>query len=198
MDMINSEGAGSLQGAPVDPTGLAAPGLIILGITALVVNLYDADIVFPATGTLVLLTLCGGLGQILVAALDWSRKNEFSATVFASYGLFWFSLIPLMILPRAGESASPQSQALAAYLAFWGIFSIVLFRAFSRKSRALRLMFGFLASFLLLAATGAATQSMAMRVLAGYAGIVFGIDAVVVGLVRHRSEKRQVHLNCPN
>jgi hypothetical protein len=185
--MVDTQRAGSFSGVPVEPDVLAAPGLVIFGITALVLNLnlFNADIVFPAAGTLVPLTLCGGLGQLLVAARDWSKKNLFSATVFAAYGLFCLSLIPLVILPRAGQAA-PQSQALASYLAIWGVFSIVLFRAFSKRSRSLRLLFGFLAIFLALAAAGAATQNLVMQTTAGYAGIIFGIDAVAVGLVGKR------------
>ena len=194
METLRIERAGhSLPTDPVDPAVLGAPGLIILGTTALAVNLCDASIDFPATGALLLLTLCGGLGQLLVAARDWSRGNAFSATVFAAYGLFWLSLIPLVILPRAGQAASPQSQALSAYLAIWGIFSIVLFRAFAKNNRSMRVMFGFLATFLLLAAAGAVMQSSAMQMTAGYVGVLFGIDAVAVGLLRNRSEKGEGH-----
>jgi hypothetical protein len=194
MGILTAERAGhSLPTGPVDPAVLGTPGLVVLGITALAVSLCDAEIVPPAAGALLLLTLCGGLGQLLVAARDWRRGNIFSATVFAAYGLFWLSLIPLVILPRAGQGASPQAQALSAYLAIWGIFSIVLFRSFAKNNRSMRVMFGFLASFLLLAATGAATQSIALQMTAGYVGILFGIDAVVVGFVRNRSEKGQGH-----
>jgi hypothetical protein len=188
MGMVNTHRAGLFPGVQSEPAVLAAPGLVIFGITALVlnVNLFNADIVFPAAGTLVPLTLCGGLGQLAVAARDWSRKNLFSATVFASYGLFCLSLIPLVILPRSGQAA-PESQALAAYLAIWGMFSIVLFRAFSKKSRSMRQLFGFLTIFLALAAAGASTQNFIMQTAAGYAGIMFGIDAVMVGLARKRN-----------
>ncbi len=194
MGIITAERAGhSLPTSPVEPAVLGTPGLVVLGITALAVSLCDAEIVPPAAGALLLLTLCGGLGQLLVAARDWRRGNIFSATVFAAYGLFWLSLIPLVILPRAGQGASPQAQALSAYLAIWGIFSIVLFRSFAKNNRSMRVMFGFLASFLLLAAAGAATQSNPMQTTSGYVGILFGIDAVVVGFVRNRSEKGQGH-----
>jgi len=191
MAILHIERAGhTFPDSPVDPVFLGAPGLVILGVTALAVNLCDTDVLSPAAGTLVLLTLCGGLGQLLMAARDWSRKNLFGAIVLAAYGLFWLSLIPMVILPHAGEAASPQSQALSAYLALWGIFSLFLFSAFARNNHAMRVMFGFLATFLLLAATGAATQSVALQTAAGYAGILFGIDAVVVGLLRNRAGNR--------
>ena len=55
------------------------------------------------------------------------KGNTFATTAFLSYGLFWLSLVALIVLPKLGWGAASNETAMAAYLAMWGLFTAVMF-----------------------------------------------------------------------
>ena len=44
----------------------------------------------------------GGAAQIIAGIMEWKKGNTFATTAFLSYGLFWFSLVTLIILAKLG------------------------------------------------------------------------------------------------
>jgi succinate-acetate transporter protein len=67
---------------------------------------------------------------------------------------------------------------LAAYLAIWGIFTVILFIGSLKMSRALQFVLGSLALVFFLEAAGAATGSTTITMVAGYVGIISGFSAI--------------------
>ena len=47
----------------------------------------------------------GGVAQIMAGIMEWRKGNTFGTTAFLSYGLFWVSIVALLLLPAGGKLA---------------------------------------------------------------------------------------------
>ena len=61
----------------------------------------------------------GGIAQVIAGLIDFRKGNEFGATAFTSYGLFWLSLVALVVFPDHGLGEEPTSRAMGWYLFSW-------------------------------------------------------------------------------
>jgi succinate-acetate transporter protein len=130
----------------------------------------------------------GGLAQIIAGIEEWKKNNTFGATAFMSYGLFWLTLVALLVLPKMGLADAPDKTAMAAYLAMWGIFTLVMFIGTLKANRALQLVFATLTILFFLLALGDATGNGTITVIAGYEGILCGFLAIYAGLAQVLNE----------
>ena len=124
------------------------------GMTTVLLNLHNAG--FFALGSMILAMgiFYGGLAQIIAGAMEWKKGNTFATTAFCSYGLFWMSLVALIVFPSMGIGEKTSSLAMAAYLAMWGIFTAVMFIGTLKFNRAMQFVFASLAILFFLLATG--------------------------------------------
>lgn len=179
-------------GTPVknlDMTANPAPlGLLGFGMTTVLLNLHNAG--FIALGSMILAMgiFYGGLAQIIAGIEEWKKNNTFGATAFTSYGLFWMTLVALLILPKAGLADASDKPAMAAYLAMWGIFTGVMFIGTLKANRALQFVFGSLTILFFLLAIGDFTANSTITVIAGYEGIICGFSAIYAGLAQVLNE----------
>ena len=112
-----------------DRSGNPAPlGLMGFGMTTVLLNFHNAGF-FPLDSMILSMGIFyGGLAQVVAGIMEWKKGNTFAATAFTSYGMFWLSLVALVVLPKAGVGvAAPSGLAMPAYLAMWGLFTAVLF-----------------------------------------------------------------------
>ncbi len=168
-----------------DLTGNPAPlGLMGFGMTTVLLNLHNAG--FFALGSMILAMgiFYGGLAQLFAGTMEWKKGNTFATTAFLSYGLFWLSLVALLILPALGLAEKTSPVAMAAYLAMWGIFTAVMFIGTLRFNRAMQFVFGSLAILFFLLALGDITGIQAITQLAGWEGIICGFSAIYTGLAQ--------------
>jgi uncharacterized protein len=173
-----------------DTTANPAPlGLLGFGMTTVLLNLHNAGF-FELNSMILAMGLCyGGLAQIFAGTMEWKKGNTFATTAFLSYGLFWLSLVTLLILPKAQLAAASDKTAMAAYLAMWGIFTTVMFVGTFRLNRALQVVFGSLAVLFFLLAIGDFTQvSIGFKHFTGYEGIFCGFSAIYAGLAQVLNE----------
>ena len=173
-----------------DTTANPAPlGLLGFGMTTVLLNLHNAGF-FELNSMILAMGLCyGGLAQVIAGGMEWKKGNTFAATAFLSYGLFWLSLVTLLILPKCGLGAASDETAMAAYLAMWGIFTAVMFVGTFRLNRALQVVFGTLAVLFFLLAIGDFTNAGAgFKHFTGYEGVVCGFSAVYTGLAQVLNE----------
>jgi succinate-acetate transporter protein len=77
---------------------------------------------------------------------------------------------------------------MVAYLIMWGVFTGVLFIATLRISRALQFVFGSLTLLFFLLALGDYTGSQAIKLIAGYEGIICGFSAIYTALAQVLNE----------
>jgi succinate-acetate transporter protein len=173
----------------LDITANPAPlGLVGFGMTTVLLNLHNAG--FFALGSMILAMgiFYGGLAQIIAGIEEWKKNNTFGATAFTSYGLFWLTLVALLVLPKMGLADAPDKTAMAAYLSMWGIFTLVMFIGTLKANRALQLVFGTLTILFFLLALGNATGNGTITVIAGYEGILCGFLAIYAGLAQVLNE----------
>src|SRR5512144_1950868 len=102
----------------LDMTANPAPlGLLGFGMTTVLLNLHNAG-VYPLDSMILAMGIFyGGLAQIIAGVMEWQKKNTFGATAFVSYGLFWLSLVALLLFPALGWAEKATNVAMAAYLA---------------------------------------------------------------------------------
>ena len=125
----------------------------------------------------------GGGAQVIAGVLEWKKNNTFGATAFTSYGAFWLSFVAIQLLPKIDPTWKPEENALAAYLAMWGLFTLGMFIATFRESVALQVVFASLALlFFLLAYGDYANASTGFRHFTGYEGMFCGLSACYTGL----------------
>ena len=166
-----------------DTTANPAPlGLMGFGMTTVLLNLHNAGLF--GLGTMILaMGLCyGGIAQIFAGIFEWKKGNTFGTVAFLSYGLFWWSLVVLIIMPKMGLGDAPETNAMVAYLVAWGVFTFVMFIGTFKLNGYLMFIFGSLALLFFLLAIGDYTGNAAIKRIAGYEGIVCGGSAVYTAL----------------
>jgi len=130
----------------------------------------------------------GGLTQVIAGIMEWKKGNTFGTTAFTSYGLFWLTLVGLIVIPSLKWADAPAKTAMVAYLTMWGIFTGVMFIGTPKLNKALQFVFASLTILFFLLAIGDATGSTAIKRLAGYEGIVCGFSAIYTALAQVLNE----------
>ena len=109
-------------------------------------------------------------------------------TAFLSFGIFWETLVALLILPKLGLADAPSATAMAAYFAMWGLFTLVMFIGSLKANRALQAVLGLLTVLFFLLAIGEITGNANVVTIAGYEGILTGFVAIYAGLAQVLNE----------
>ncbi|MBE2899411.1 hypothetical protein DNK57_01015 [Methanothermobacter thermautotrophicus] len=173
-----------------DKTANPAPlGLLGFGITTVLLNLHNAGL-FPINSMILAMGFAyGGIAQILASVMEYRKGNTFGTVAFGSYGLFWWSLVLLLVIPNlkfletsGTAAASADPVAMASYLFMWGLFTLVMFIATLKLKRGIQVIFISLAVLFFLLTAGEITGSTLITVVAGYEGIFTGAAAMYVGL----------------
>jgi len=173
-----------------DTTGNPAPlGLLGFGMTTVLLNLHNAGF-YELNSMILAMGICyGGAAQIAAGIMEWRKGNTFATTAFLSYGLFWLSLVALIVLAKLGWGAPSNDTAMAAYLVMWGLFTSVMFVGTLRLNRALQVVFGTLTIlFFMLAVGDYANASTGFKHATGYEGIFCGFSAIYAGLAQVLNE----------
>lgn len=172
-----------------DTTANPAPlGLLGFGMTTVLLNLHNAGC-YEINSMILAMGLCyGGIAQVIAGILEWKKNNTFGTTAFTSYGLFWLSLVAMLVLPKLGVAAATDNTAKAAYLAMWGLLTAALFVGTLRLNRALQVVFASLTILFLLLALGDYTDNAGLIRIAGYEGLFCGFSAIYTGLAQVLNE----------
>lgn len=168
-----------------DLTGNPAPlGLMGFGMTTVLLNLHNAGLFTLGSMILAMGIFYGGIAQLIAGSMEWKKGNTFATTAFCSYGLFWLSLVALIMIPSMGLGEKTSPVAMAAYLAMWGLFTAVMFIGTLRFNRAIQVVFATLAILFFLLALGDLTGISAITQLAGWEGILCGFSAIYTALAQ--------------
>jgi uncharacterized protein len=169
-------------------------GLLGFGVTTVLLNLANAGF-FPLGSMILAMGLFyGGMAQIFAGWMEWKKGNTFGLTAFASYGLFWESLVFLILMPKWGWFTAASKGGMVSYLFMWGLFTFCMWIATLKHNRALQVVFFTLFILFWLLALGDATGSAMIHTIAGYEGIFCGLSAVYLAIaqVLNDSYKRTV------
>ena len=153
-------------------------GLLGFGMTTVLLNMHNANF-FSMDGMILAMgVFYGGLAQIIAGIMEWRKQNTFGMTAFVSYGLFWLSLVGILVIPSLGWAPKPEPSAMAAYLLVWGLFTAIMFVATLKLNKVLQFVFASLTLLFILLALGDITGNTAITRLAGYEGIICGLSAI--------------------
>lgn len=169
----------------VDTSANPAPlGLLGFGMTTVLLNLHNAGI-FPL-GTMILAVgvFYGGLAQVFAGWMEWKKGNTFGTTAFLSYGLFWLTLVFLILGKEHGWFAGPTEGAMVAYLFMWGLFTFGMWVATLKHNKALQVVFFTLFILFWLLAIKDATGSATIGLIAGWEGLFCGLSAFYLALAQ--------------
>src|SRR5580692_2959811 len=171
--------------------GIANPaplGLCAFGTTTVLLNLHNAGFFEMNSMILAMGIFYGGLAQVIAGIIEAKKNNTFGLTAFTSYGLFWLSLVALIVLPKTGWMTAPSEGAMVAYLIVWGVFTFLLFFGTLKLNRALQFVFASLTLLFFLLAAGDLTGNAGIKHLAGYEGIICGASAIYTGIANLLNE----------
>lgn len=166
-------------------------GLLGFGLTTVLLNLHNAG-VFGLNSMILAMGLAyGGLAQIIVGIMEYRKGNTFGTTAFTSYGLFWWSLVALLVLPSIpglGILAADNS-AMAAYFFMWGIFTFAMFFGTLKTNRGLQFVFMSLAIlFFMLTTRELLGNPVWFNTITGIEGVICGASAVYLALAEVLNE----------
>jgi len=150
------------------------------GMTTVLLNLHNSGLFALGTMILAMGIFYGGMAQIIAGIMEFRKGNTFGTTAFCSYGLFWMSLVFLLVFPSLGWGAVPEDAAMSAYLFMWGLFTFVMFFGTLKTNRALQFVFMSLAILFFLLAAG--VYNPTIHTIAGFEGIICGFSAIYLAL----------------
>jgi hypothetical protein len=164
-------------------------GLLGFGMTTVLLNLSNAGLYSLDTMILAMGIFYGGIAQIIAGIMEFKKGNTFGFTAFTSYGLFWFSLVFLLLFPKMGIwDAKPSSIAMASYLFMWGLFTFLMYFGASKANVAVQFVFGSLAILFFLLSLADVTGIAWIKTIAGLEGIVCGFSAVYLAIAEVLNE----------
>jgi succinate-acetate transporter protein len=158
-------------------------GLLGFGMTTVLLNLHNAEIIPLSIVILSMGFALGGSAQIIAGIMEFLKNNVFGATAFTAYGFFWLSLIVIWTNPTS-DIAPADEKSMGFYLLLWGIFSAFMFIGTLKHGRGIQFVFLTLTILFFMLAIGDFTGSAAMKHVAGWVGIVCGASAIYNSLAQ--------------
>lgn len=175
-----------------DLTANPAPlGLLGFGTTTVLLNLHNAGLYALGSAILAMGIFYGGFAQIFAGWMEWKKGNTFGAVAFSSYGLFWETLVLLVLMPGWGWIDGPTAGGMAAYLWIWGVFTFFMWFATFKHDRALQVVF--LTLWILFALLGlgeivGGDAGATITKIAGWEGIICGASAIYLAAAQVLNE----------
>jgi uncharacterized protein len=163
----------------IDTTANPAPlGLAAFGMTTVLLNLHNAGLFNLGTMILGMGIFYGGIAQVIAGIMEWKKGNTFGTIAFTSFGMFWLSLVALLVLPTQEMGAKNDNAAIIAYFIMWGIFTLCLFFGTLKINRAMQFIFASLAVLFFLLAIRDITGNAVIATITGIEGIICGLSAI--------------------
>jgi succinate-acetate transporter protein len=160
-------------------------GLMGFGMTTVLLNIHNAGF-FPLGSMILAMGIFyGGIAQIIAGIMEFRKGNTFGVTAFTSYGLFWLTLVFILVfknLPGNSESF------LGWYLFMWGLFTFCMWFGTFNKNRGIQTVFFSLWVLFLLLAIRDWTGNQLVATIAGWEGIFCGLSAIYLAMAEVLNE----------
>ena len=150
-------------------------GLLGFGMTTVLLNLHNSGIIPLSIVIIAMGIALGGFAQIVAGIMEFKAGNTFGATAFSAYGVFWWSLVIILVLP---VSMKADEKSMGFYLLLWAIFTACMFIGTLKHNKATQVVFGSLTILFLLLSVADFSGSQLIKVIAGYEGIFCGASAI--------------------
>jgi len=163
--------AGMANPAPWAVTAFATTSFMIGMYQTHLLNNAGIAIVLPAA------FFFGGLVQIIVAIMEFTRGNLFAGAVFGTYGPFWVILGAFNTLYAAGVPPVALNDATSLFLAVFAVISFYLAIASLRTDLVLTVIIWLIFVGLTVLAVGAGANNVDITEGGGWIVLVFAVLA---------------------
>lgn len=164
-------------------------GLMGFGMTTVLLNIHNAGF-FPISAMILAMGIFfGGVAQIIAGIMEFKKGNTFGTTAFTSYGLFWLTLVGLLIMPKLGWAEATPHAYMGWYLVMWGVFTLFMFLGTLKGNAVIRFVFFSLTVLFFLLAARDFTGNALIGTLAGWEGIVCGASAIYLAMAEVLNEQ---------
>lgn len=164
-------------------------GLMGFGMTTILLNIHNAGF-FPISSMVLAMGIFyGGIAQIIAGVMEFKKGNTFGTTAFTSYGLFWLTLVALIIMPKMGYADPTPHSFMGWYLVMWGTFTLFMFMGTLKANKVLQFVFFTLTILFFMLAVRDFTGSHYIGKLAGWEGILCGASAFYLAMAEVINEQ---------
>jgi len=163
--------AGMANPAPWAVTAFATTSFMLGMYQTGLLNSAGLPIVLPAT------FFFGGLVQIIVAIMEFSRGNLFGGAVFGTYGPFWVMFGAFQTLYASSVPAAQLGSATSLFLAVFAVITFYLAIASLRTDLVLTVIIWLIFVGLVLLAIGAGASNGNVTKVGGWVVLVFAVLA---------------------
>jgi succinate-acetate transporter protein len=167
-------------------------GLLGFGMTTMLLNIANAGL-YPLSAMILSMGIFyGGLAQIIAGIMEYKKGNTFGTTAFTSYGLFWISLVALLLFPSitflsgASTAGATAPGFMGYYFFFWGLFTMFMFIGTLKKNTGLQVIFFTL--FILFYLLALKEWGYVSGNWIGYEGILCGFSAFYTAMAEILNE----------
>jgi uncharacterized protein len=165
-------------------------GLMGFGMTTILLNIHNAGFYPLDTMILAMGFFYGGIAQIIAGIMEFKKGNTFGMVAFTSYGLFWQTLVFLLIIPNTPLwPVKPAESAMIMYFICWGVFTLGLFIGTLKGNRGVQTVFLSLVILFFLLAIRDITKDGTIAAITGWEGIFCGMSACYVAIAEVVNEK---------
>ena len=164
-------------------------GLMGFGMTTVLLNIHNAGF-FPLDAMILAMGIFyGGVAQIIAGILEYRKGNTFGVTAFTSYGLFWLTLVGLLVMPKLGWAPESPKAFMGWYLFLWGVFTFLMGLGTLTANRGLQVVFFSLTILFWLLAARDWMGSATVGKIAGFEGIFCGASAIYLAMAEVLNER---------
>jgi len=157
-------------------------GLMGFGMTTVLLNIHNAGFFELGSMILAMGIFYGGVAQVIAGIMEFKKGNTFGTTAFTSYGLFWMTLVFLIVFPTLGWKQGPPAGFMGWYLFMWGLFTFFMWIGTFGNNRALQTVFFTLWILFFLLAIKDWSGARIVGIIAGYEGIFCGLSAIYLAM----------------
>jgi uncharacterized protein len=181
-DAIGQQTASAKQATLPGERGMANPGpwaVTAFASTSFMLGMFQTGLL-NAKGTPIVLPATfffGGLVQIIVAIMEFTRGNLFAGAVFGTYGPFWVMFGAFETLYATSVPAAQLSSATSLFLAVFAVITFYLAIASLRTDLVLTVIIWLIFVGLVLLSIGAGASSGNVTKAGGWVVLVFAVLA---------------------
>jgi uncharacterized protein len=179
---IGQQAGPAQQVPPPAKAGMANPGpwaVTAFATTSFMLGMYQTHLLNNA-GIAVVLPAAfffGGLVQIIVAIMEFTRGNLFAGAVFGTYGPFWVIVGAFDTLYAAGVPAVQLNDANSLLLAVFAVITFYLAIASLRTDLVLTVIIWLIFAGLVVLSIGAGANNVDITEGGGWIVLVFAVLA---------------------
>jgi uncharacterized protein len=176
------EQAEAAQAPPPARAGMANPApwaVTAFATTSFMLGMYQTHMLNNAGISIVLPAafFFGGLVQIIVAIMEFSRGNLFAGAVFGTYGPFWVIFGAFETLYAASVPAVQLNDAISLFLAVFAVITFYLAIASLRTDLVLTVIIWLIFVGLVVLSVGAGANKVDVTEGGGWVVLVFAVLA---------------------